>query len=52
LIDDLRRKSFAAMAPISEKELSSPQCISNVAEAFKEAKPFMKFLCDALNQPF
>ncbi len=52
LIDDLRRKSFAAMAPISEKELASPQCASHVAEAFKEAKPFMKFLCDALNQPF
>jgi hypothetical protein len=40
------------MAPISEKELASPQCITHIAEAFKEAKPFMKFLCDALNQPF
>jgi uncharacterized protein (TIGR02453 family) len=52
MIDDLRRKSFAAMAPISEKELANSQCVASVVEAFKEAKPFMKFLCDALNQPF
>ncbi len=52
MIDDLRRKSFAGLAPISEKELASPQSLTSVAEAFKEAKPFMKFLCDALNQPF
>jgi len=52
MIDDLRRKSFAAMAPITEKELCTPDCSSKIAAAFSEAKPLMKFLCDALNQPF
>ncbi len=52
MIEDLRRKSFAALAPITEKKLSGPQCIETVAMAYTVAKPMMKFLCDALNQPF
>ena len=52
MIEDLRRKSFAALAPITEKELNGPQCIETVSTAYAEAKPMMKFLCDALNQPF
>ncbi len=52
MIDDLRRKSFIGLAPISEKELMSPACVERVVTAFRDAKPFMKFLCDALNQPF
>jgi uncharacterized protein (TIGR02453 family) len=52
MIDDLRRKSFAGLAPISERELTTPSCVELIAERFREAKPLMKFLCDALNQPF
>jgi len=52
MIEDLRRKSFAAMAPITEKELMNPQCLPTIATAYSEAKPMMKFLCDALHQPF
>ncbi len=52
MIDDLRIKSFAGLAPISEKELLKPTCLDLVAEAYRDAKPLMKFLCDALRQPF
>ena len=52
MIEDLRRKSFAALAPISEKELVSPLCLATVTAAYRDAKPLMKFLCNALNQPF
>jgi uncharacterized protein (TIGR02453 family) len=52
MIDDLRRKSFIGVAQISEKELMSSECVDFVATAFRDAKPLMKFLCDALNQPF
>jgi uncharacterized protein (TIGR02453 family) len=52
LIDDLRRKSFAGLAAISETDLRKPTCISQILEAYRDAKPLMKFLCDALNQPF
>lgn len=52
MIDDLRRKSFAGLGPISERDLMKPNCVELIAEAFRDAKPMMKFLCDALRQPF
>lgn len=51
-IEDLRRKSFAGLAPLSEKDLAEANCVNTIADAFRDAKPLMKFLCDALNQPF
>jgi uncharacterized protein (TIGR02453 family) len=52
MIEDLRRKSFIGLAPISEKELATPECLEIVASTYRDAKPLMKFLCDALHQPF
>ena len=52
LIEDLRRKSFAGVTPINEKAFLQADAIDQIATAFADAKPLMKFLCDALQQPF
>ncbi len=52
MISDLRRKSFIGVATLSEKTLTNPDCVEVIATAFRDAKPLMKFLCDALDQPF
>ncbi|MEQ1827835.1 MAG: DUF2461 domain-containing protein [Pirellula sp.] len=51
-IADLRRKSFAGVTPISDKEFLQPDALERIAIAFADAKPLMKFLCDALQQPY
>lgn len=52
LIEYLRRKSFAGMTPISDKSFLQADATDQIATAFADAKPLMKFLCDALQQPF
>lgn len=51
-IEDLRRTDFIAVADLSEKETLQKTFIENVDRAFASAKPFMRFLCDALKIPF
>jgi uncharacterized protein (TIGR02453 family) len=51
-IEDLRRKSFAGVSRLSEKEFLLPDVCEKVMAAFDDAKPLMKFLCDALQQPY
>jgi uncharacterized protein (TIGR02453 family) len=51
-IEDLRRKSFAGVTPLRDKELLQPTAMDTVASVFADAKPIMKFLCDALQQPY
>lgn len=51
-IEDLRRKSFAGVARLSEKEFLLPDICEKLMAAFDDAKPLMKFLCDALQQPY
>jgi uncharacterized protein (TIGR02453 family) len=51
-IEDLRRKSFAGMTPISDKSFLQADANDQIATAFADAKPFLKFLCDALQQPY
>jgi uncharacterized protein (TIGR02453 family) len=52
LIDDLKRKSFAGLMPIDQQELHGPASLKAIGEAYRAARPLMKFLCDALNLPF
>jgi uncharacterized protein (TIGR02453 family) len=52
MINDLRRKCFAGLAQVSEQELMNGDCVEKITRAFRDAKPLMKFLCDALDQPF
>lgn len=51
-IEDLRRKSFAGVAKIDDAVITSESLIDEVLTAFSDAKPFMKYLCDAIGQPF
>ena len=51
-IVDLRRKSFAGITPLSEKEFLQADICETIMNAFDVAKPLMKFLCDALQQPY
>lgn len=52
LIEDIKRKSFFAMAQGPQKAAHSPGFLDEVEAAFVRAKPLMKFLCDAVDAPF
>jgi uncharacterized protein (TIGR02453 family) len=51
-IEDLRRKSFAGVSRMSDKEFLQPDICERLLLGFGDAKPLMKFLCDALQQPY
>jgi len=48
LIDDLKRKDFIAIAPVSNKFVLSSDFRDNVFSYFSAADIYMQFLCDAL----
>lgn len=51
-IDDIKRKSFFAMAASKPAAAKKPGFVDDVAAAFADARPLMKFLCDAVDAPF
>ena len=51
-IEDLRRKSFAGVARLNEKDFLQSDICDKLMLAFDDAKLLMKFLCDALQQPY
>ena len=51
-INDIKRKSFFAMHESTAKIAQSPALLDEVDNAFKAAKPLMKFLCEAVGAPF
>ena len=48
LIEDIKRKSFIAVRPMTIEDCQKPQFQRSVETAFKQATPFMQFLCDAV----
>ena len=52
LVEDLKRKDFIALAPLSKTEVLSGNFRPLVAERFGQAAPYMRFLCRALELPF
>ena len=48
LIDDLKRKDFIAITPITAKTVTSTRLKAKVIEQFKRGSPLMKFLCQSL----
>jgi len=52
VIEDLRRKSFAGVSSLRDKEFLESDICEKLMSAFDDAKPLMKFLCDALQQPY
>ena len=47
-IEDLKRKDFAAIAPLTGKEVTGKGLVALAEKRFTEAAPMMKFLCEAL----
>ncbi len=52
LIEDLRRTDFIAVEELRPAEIHDPGLADRATESFLTAKPFMKFLCKALELPF
>ena len=51
-IDDLKRQSYFAMRHTKPSSARSKNFVDEVAQTFKAASPLMKFLNDALGQPY
>ncbi len=49
LVEDLRRKDFIAVRNLSQKEACSPGFTNRVADGFRTAGPFVRFLTEALD---
>jgi uncharacterized protein (TIGR02453 family) len=52
LVEDLKRKDFICLAPLSETILTSKNLRPLVVERFREGAPYMEFLCKALGLRF
>jgi uncharacterized protein (TIGR02453 family) len=52
LIEDLRRKDFIATAPISHRQMTGDAIVELLVERIKQARPLMRFLCDAIDVPY
>jgi uncharacterized protein (TIGR02453 family) len=52
LIDDLKRKDFVAMAPLSEEQAMAPELQQRFTSHCRAAAPFMRYLATAIGQPF
>ena len=52
LIEDLKRKDFIGIRSMSTQLLEDTDIVKMVARAFRDAKPLVRFLCDAIRVPF
>ena len=51
LIADLKMKDHMVLANLKHSELQSKDVVKNVCALFKQTKPYVQFLCDALRLP-
>jgi uncharacterized protein (TIGR02453 family) len=52
LVDDLKRTDFVGLCELTEQDVLDEEYFETVATSFLASRPFMRFLCDALNVPF
>jgi len=52
LVEDLKRKDFIGLAALSKPEVTSANFRALVVERFKQAGPYMRFLCGAVELQF
>jgi uncharacterized protein (TIGR02453 family) len=52
LLEDLKRKDFIGVAPLTQKAVTSPDFERAFLELSKRGAPLMRFLCQALELPF
>ena len=51
LIEDLKKKDHVLVTTLTHSELQDKDIVKNVASLFKQTKPYVRFLCDALKLP-
>ena len=51
-IDDIKRKDFVAIAPLSIKEVTGNSFVTLAEKSFTDTIPFVKFLCESLGAPY
>jgi uncharacterized protein (TIGR02453 family) len=51
-IEDLKRTDFIGLEELEERDILGKGFLDHVADSFTASRPFMRFLCDALNVPF
>ena len=51
-LEDLKRKDFVGMAPLSDTDATGSHLIELTSARFAEAVPLMRFLCEAVNVQF
>ncbi|MEO1615191.1 MAG: DUF2461 domain-containing protein [Planctomycetota bacterium] len=51
-IEDLRRKDFIAISALKRKDVLSADFPELIVTRIKQAKPLMRFLCDAIEVPY
>lgn len=52
LIEDLKRKDFIAISPLTEAQVLSPALLNTTIKRFQAGGEYMKFLCNALTLPY
>jgi uncharacterized protein (TIGR02453 family) len=52
MINDLKRKDFIAIHPLSREEILSPNLTKTIHQRFKVASDLMDYLCNALELPY
>jgi uncharacterized protein (TIGR02453 family) len=52
LVEDLKRKDYISLAELRESTVTSRNFRSQVVERFRQASPYMRFLCKALDLRF
>jgi uncharacterized protein (TIGR02453 family) len=52
LVEDLKRKSFAVISPLTQRDATARGFLDTCAERAERARPFMSFICGALGVPY
>ncbi|EMI46194.1 DUF2461 domain-containing protein [Rhodopirellula sp. SWK7] len=51
-IIDLRRIDFIAVSPLARDDFLQPDIVKRIVGLIRDAKPWMRFLCDAIDVPY
>lgn len=51
-IEDLRRKDFMGIAHLKQTDVIAPDVVTHLVGLIRDAKPLMKFLCNAIEIPY
>jgi uncharacterized protein (TIGR02453 family) len=52
LIEDLKRKDFLGVAPLTREQVLSDSLITIITDRVKASRPMMRFLCESLGVPY